>query len=431
MNRNEFQQIMNQLNAIRQYIGARYVPKFIDDPWTDTIEYEPLSVVNVSGTSYISGVPVPVGTPITNRDYWHLYGASSGAIINLQNQIDDMKDPDVPGSLQEQINDNASDITALANEVSIYTYRFDDDIILLGDSWSTGVEANHGIADFLPDYIPHNNWYNGIIGSCSFAGNPPTNYEYQLQQVALVVPDPTTIKHIIVQGDVNDQGLNTGTEYNSFLNYAHTTFPNATIDLFTVNRSWYRTIQNHTYINMALIGAKYPYVRMWDLTHKLPIDGWTSQYHCGEDNYRLVAKMMADCLKGASPESGYSEIVTSGTAVQDNTWTVPDIKEKCINGSLIIMFPLAAQNNVNVGSSAGKRIEFTLDDNLHGSPDINRLVFVRLDADNSGTNYKIVQAVAALTASNEIRVNWQDLPATTSYYQITIYGFTLDIGFNY
>lgn len=121
MNRNDFQQIMNQLNAIRQYIGARYVPKFIDDPWNDTIEYEPLSVVNVSGTSYISGVPVPVGTPITDRDYWHLYGASSGAIVNLQNQIDDMKDGDIPGSLQEQININTSDITDLTKKANYVT----------------------------------------------------------------------------------------------------------------------------------------------------------------------------------------------------------------------------------------------------------------------------------------------------------------------
>ena len=101
------------LGSIRQYIGARYVPKFIDDPWTDTIQYEELSVVSVGGTSYISGERVPIGTPISDRNYWHIYGASSGAIINLQNQIDNMNDGDVPGSLQAQINDNASEIETL------------------------------------------------------------------------------------------------------------------------------------------------------------------------------------------------------------------------------------------------------------------------------------------------------------------------------
>ena len=106
------------LGAIRQYIGARYVPKFIDDPWTDTQEYENLSVVTVGGTSYIAGETVPVGTPISDRNYWHIYGASSGAIINLQNQIDNMNDGDVPGSLQNQIDDNSSEIQALTNIVN-------------------------------------------------------------------------------------------------------------------------------------------------------------------------------------------------------------------------------------------------------------------------------------------------------------------------
>lgn len=118
--REELRELLNEIRSLRQYIGARYVPKFIDDPWTDLIEYENLSVVSVNGTSYISGQTVPVGTPISDRNYWHIYGASSGAIINLQNQIDNMNDGDVPGSLQNQINDNTSDITALTNKYDSY-----------------------------------------------------------------------------------------------------------------------------------------------------------------------------------------------------------------------------------------------------------------------------------------------------------------------
>ena len=73
------------------YIGARYVPKFIDDPYDPTQAYEALCVVdNGFGTSYISGIPVPPGIPLTNTNYWHIYGASSGAVINLQNQIDNL-----------------------------------------------------------------------------------------------------------------------------------------------------------------------------------------------------------------------------------------------------------------------------------------------------------------------------------------------------
>lgn len=78
--------------AIRQYIGARYMPKFMGD-YDNTQAYEALSVVdNGIGTSYVSTQPTPAGTPLTNRDYWQVYGSTSGAIINLQNQIDDLRE---------------------------------------------------------------------------------------------------------------------------------------------------------------------------------------------------------------------------------------------------------------------------------------------------------------------------------------------------
>ena len=99
---------------MRQYIGARYTPKFMGT-YDPTQAYEALSVVdNGSGTSYICQEALDPGIPLTDPK-WHLYGASSGAIVNLQQQINDMKDGDVPGSLQEQINTNASDITALSD----------------------------------------------------------------------------------------------------------------------------------------------------------------------------------------------------------------------------------------------------------------------------------------------------------------------------
>lgn len=74
--------------AIREYIGARYVPKFMG-LWDNTQEYEALSVVdNGLGTSYISKIPVPAGTPLTDTNYWIISGSTNGAIIQLQNQMD-------------------------------------------------------------------------------------------------------------------------------------------------------------------------------------------------------------------------------------------------------------------------------------------------------------------------------------------------------
>ena len=117
-----------------KYVGARYMPKFLGT-YDATTAYEALSVVdNGMGTSYVANKPVPVGTPLTDTDYWAVYGMSSGAILNLQQQINDMNDGTIPGSLQNQIDDNTSIIaifTNMFNTVSnmIAADLSDDDLV--------------------------------------------------------------------------------------------------------------------------------------------------------------------------------------------------------------------------------------------------------------------------------------------------------------
>lgn len=62
--------------ATRQYIGARYVPKFYDyngsSNWRAGVEYENLTIVTRNGNSYTSKKPVPsnIGEPENNPEYW-------------------------------------------------------------------------------------------------------------------------------------------------------------------------------------------------------------------------------------------------------------------------------------------------------------------------------------------------------------------------
>ena len=60
----------------RQYVGARYVPKFANPiEWDSNRSYEALEIVTYLNNSYTSKKPVPVGTDITNGEYWvvHLH----------------------------------------------------------------------------------------------------------------------------------------------------------------------------------------------------------------------------------------------------------------------------------------------------------------------------------------------------------------------
>lgn len=63
--------------AVRQYIGARYVPKFYENAdntaeWRSGVAYEPLTIVTYNGNSYTSKIEVPasVGNPSANPSYW-------------------------------------------------------------------------------------------------------------------------------------------------------------------------------------------------------------------------------------------------------------------------------------------------------------------------------------------------------------------------
>ena len=79
--------------SVRQYVGARYVPKFSDvneGVWDDSYTYEPLTIVKHGNDYYTSKKEVPTGIAITNTEYWVLTGNYNGAISELHDEINVM-----------------------------------------------------------------------------------------------------------------------------------------------------------------------------------------------------------------------------------------------------------------------------------------------------------------------------------------------------
>lgn len=76
--------------ATRQYIGARYVPKFADPiEWDSTRGYEALEIVTHLGTSYTSKKPVPAGTAISNSEYWVSTGNYNAQVELYRQQVEE------------------------------------------------------------------------------------------------------------------------------------------------------------------------------------------------------------------------------------------------------------------------------------------------------------------------------------------------------
>lgn len=74
--------------AVREYIGARYVPIFADPAeWNDTRNYEPLTIVLHAGNSYTSRQYVPAGIAISNEDYWLETGNYNAQVEAYRNEV--------------------------------------------------------------------------------------------------------------------------------------------------------------------------------------------------------------------------------------------------------------------------------------------------------------------------------------------------------
>lgn len=73
----------------RQYIGARYVPKFADPiEWNINNSYETLTIVTYHGNSYTSKKSVPAGTSLDNSEYWVTTGNYNTQVEEYRQEVE-------------------------------------------------------------------------------------------------------------------------------------------------------------------------------------------------------------------------------------------------------------------------------------------------------------------------------------------------------
>lgn len=214
-----------------QYIGARYVPVFYQnslDPtssdWEVNVTYEPMTWVSMSnGHMYISKkeVPANIGSPASNPDYWLEAGQYNAYIQSLQDQIDDMKDGTVPGSLQDQINDIVNtDLPAITGDITNLQGDVGDlqtdvgnlrgqrrKIILIGDSYLSGGLGFDTYGTKLAALMPSDSIYQYSEAGAGFVhlGGNNKNFETLLDEaITAHTTDADEITDVIAIGGSND-----------------------------------------------------------------------------------------------------------------------------------------------------------------------------------------------------------------------------------
>lgn len=163
--------------ANRQYIGARYVPKFFDNngssDWVSGISYEALTIVTYMYNSYTSRKPVPsnIGSPNENPDYWVNTGDYTGLVNNLQERVANVEEEiedignrtyatpemfgashsgDATDELQELLNSDYNYIK-INGEYTVSALTIPNDKVIVGDKGVINVtdkitiDTKHGI----------------------------------------------------------------------------------------------------------------------------------------------------------------------------------------------------------------------------------------------------------------------------------------------
>lgn len=167
--------------AVRQYVGARYVPKFADPvAWQSGTSYEALTIVTYNNASYTSKIPVPatVGNPADNDSYWALTGNYNAQVENyrqttlavqenLNDEVNNREDADTAlgeritqetetretadNTLKQNVNENSTSITNINNQLKPYKNLYGKQIAIYGDSWCDSGNPYHAWIDVLND----------------------------------------------------------------------------------------------------------------------------------------------------------------------------------------------------------------------------------------------------------------------------------------
>lgn len=396
--------------SVIQYIGARYTPEFVGT-YDPTQQYDNLQVVdNGSGTSYISKKIVPPGTALTNTEYWALYGASSGAVIDLQGRV---------GTLETDMTAVKTSILNIGGEVSTNTSDIADikvkdlsqddnlyilnnkmkNVIMIGDSWAAW--GGTGWFTYLPLMLNYDHLYTASYSGAGFATANSSGKKFIDGLDEVTVPASVDIDTIIVAGGCNDADASNSditTAISAFITRAETLYPHAKIHIMMINNILGYTVGNkELYVNayMAFNGYNKK-VTVSDLRRNVLISNFTDNTHCNSDGYKQISSAMYADLFGKKYNPGYATKNVTYTHATYGDYTITFNQ----NGKQIdVTLPSLYKGPVSFSDQVESAIKFTSPDTsvIPCNPKVNIQTQVRLQI--SGSNLPVIPCEVTITRS--------------------------------
>lgn len=370
--------------ATRQYVGARYVPKFATPvEWSASRQYEALEIVTHMNASYTSKKPVPTGVDINNPEYWTITGnynaqveqyrqeteqvssqvdTLSTSVSNLSNSVSSLNAS--IGVINNSLTDVQNDVANVQSEIGIPYSLKNKKAVLFGDSlnrsgWGTQLNTILGCNG---DIV-----YNGSAGFVKAGTESPyvgKNFGQMLAQYAEGISEAVraTYAAFIIAGGINDyeqSASNVRTAAAQFVASVKNYFPNAKIYYFP-NPTFTPYVQS-MWDNLKAIceafeeGGCATYFDFAYVCYDNPTWDSGDGVHLNDNGYKKYAGCMASGICGGSVSSpsaaaispsskltivqqagsckdGIVDITCVATAVDTMTGTIPNCFTITVDG---------------------------------------------------------------------------------------------------
>lgn len=353
--------------GVRQYVGARYVPVFANPlEWSDTREYEPLTIVTHQGNSFTSMQSVPTGIDIDNTEYWAITGNYNAQVEAYRKEV---------AQYDGRITDNANNITVLEGNLTTAETKLNaaiteeasarvnadlqlqgqinalnnqvagldpskDVVVVIGDSiaagWSNETPQGTGWPIYLRNRLgfPEERWIIEATGGAGFSTNPLCQNQVQsaADRVTQAGYSLNDVKMVIIGESVNDARTNASSA--SVINGVNATiakctlFPQAVINFFVgimgnIGMNW-NTERVYTDITDTIMASSANFKsNVWNAwTWNYDWDMTTTNNYVSSDNIHLkqqgqlrLARLIMGCLQGNTYEftGKYQSTTPQGT----------------------------------------------------------------------------------------------------------------------
>ena len=225
--------------GVRQYVGARYVPVFANPlEWSDTREYEPLTIVTYQGNSYTSMQYVPTSISIADTAYWALTGNFNAQVEAYRAEV---------RAFDDRINANAAAISANAAEISANaaaisanaaaiaqekTERTTNVMLAFGDSYGVDTISQGPVwCEITANKLQATELHNYCVGGATFNTTKEKNFFVQVDKAISEIKNPEYVKYVGIVGGTNDGSNSIADAIVSLVAKINSAFPNAVIGI--------------------------------------------------------------------------------------------------------------------------------------------------------------------------------------------------------